>query len=768
MDQGNTPQPPGLEAEAGLFATLVENSLVGVYLFQDGKMLYVNPTFERFLGRSAREISRSNIFEFIHPEDREMVMAKAQSRLEGRLEPEPYVFRILHSTGGVRWVVLLAERILYKGRPALLGNLLDVTELREAQQKSDEIRSLFEGLFEGMPDAIAILDQEGRVTKINPAFEALFGYSPEEALGRFMWDLIETQDRAGEGRENQKRVMAGQTVRMETQRRRKDGTILEVAVTGYPVRMGGKVHGIYAIYQDVTERKAAQRSLERAERRYRELVEQVPAGVYEVDVATARFLTVNDYMVRVFGYSREEFLSMTGYELWTDEGKEILRQRIQRILQDLPVPQVVEYPGRTKDGRAVWARIHSRFFIDEQGRHIARVVLLDVTEQRRLEQEFFQAQKMEAVGRLAGGVAHDINNALTSVLGYADLILSSTEPHDPFHESAREIKEGALRAASITSQLLAFSRKQLIRPQVVDLNEVVSNLARMLGPLIGEDITLQLALSGQPIWVRVDPTQMEQVILNLAINARDAMPKGGRLLLETSLVNLDESYGREHGISLTPGAYARLTVSDTGMGMDEETRQRIFEPFFTTKERGKGTGLGLSTVYGIVKQSGGYIWAYSEPGKGSTFKVYLPLEGQRTAVGEQVLKPAPGIPPTGTETVLVVEDSDQVRRLVKLTLERFGYRVLEASDAEAGLELLKSGDSKVDMLLTDVVLPGMAGPEMAKLAQERVPGLKVLYMSGYTGEFMAGRGALEPAPELMEKPFSPLALARKVREILDR
>ncbi len=767
MDQENTPQPPGLEAEAGIFATLVENSLVGVYLFQDGKMLYVNPTFERFLGRSAREITRSDIFQFIHPEDREMVRVKAQSRLEGRLEPEPYVFRILHPTGGVRWVVLLAERILYKGRPALLGNLMDMTELREAKQESDEIRSLFEGLFESMPDAIAILDQEGRVTQVNPAFEALFGYSPEEALGRFMWDLIETQDRAGEGRENQKRIMAGQTVRMETQRRRKDGTVLEVAITGYPVRIGEKVHGIYAIYQDVTQRKAAQRSLEQAERRYRELVEQVPAGVYEIDVATARFLTVNNYMVRVFGYSREEFLSMTGYDLWTDEGKELLRQRIQRILQGFEVPQVVEYPGRTKDGREVWARLYSHFSKNEEGRPVARVVLLDVTEQRRLQQEFLQAQKMEAVGRLAGGVAHDINNALTSVLGYADIILNTTKPGEPFHEEAREIKEGALRAASITSQLLAFSRKQLIRPKVIDLNALLQNFTRMLAPLLGEDVRLTTMLFPRPIWIKVDPTQMEQVILNLAINARDAMPKGGKLLVQTDLFCLEESYAKSHGVGLPPGPYARLSVSDTGLGMDQKTLEQIFEPFFTTKEMGRGTGLGLSTVYGIIKQNRGDIRVYSEPGQGTTFRIYLPLEPEEGSVLGRGTEPASEDSLAGTETILVVEDSDQVRKLVRTTLERFGYGVIEAADGKAALGLLQKGQPQVDLVITDVVLPEMDGPEMARRAREYIPGLKVIFMSGYTGEFMVERGVLKSGLELIEKPFSPAALVYKVRRMLD-
>lgn len=767
MNLEKPPRPSLLEGDGDLFSTLVENSLVGVYLYQGNRMIYVNPTFERIVGRTSEEVYFSDIFQLIHPEDREMVRAKAGERLEGLLEPEPYSFRILNPKEGVRWVTLLANRVLYKGEAALLGNLVDVTEMIQAQEELKKASALLEGLFHGMPHAVAILDQEGRILRLNRSFQTLFGYSPQEALGRFMWDLIEPPDRSGEGFQNQLKVLAGETVRLETQRRRKDGSTVEVAITGYPVRSGDEICGIYAIYQDITERNRAQRSLEQAERRYRELVEQVPAGVYEIDVESARFLTINSYMIRVFGYSREEFLSMTGFDLWTEEGKEILRQRIQRILQGLEVPQVVEYPGRTKDGREIWARVYSHFSRNEQGKLVARTVLLDVTQQRRLEQQLLQAQKMEAVGRLAGGVAHDINNALTSVLGYADMILNSTKPGEAFHEEAREIKEGALRAASITSQLLTFSRKQLIKPKILDLNALLLNLTRTLAPLIGEDVRIHTVLFPRPLWIKMDPTQMEQVILNLLINARDAMPKGGKLILETDIVQLDEAYAQSHGVSLIPGPYARLCVSDTGLGMDQKTIERIFEPFFTTKEMGRGTGLGLSTVYGIVKQSGGYIWAYSEPGKGSTFKVYLPVEPEEGSGLGRVSQPAPEASLGGDETVLVVEDSGPVRRLVRTTLELFGYRVLDAADGEAALEILQAGEPKVDLVITDVVLPQMPGPEMVKQARQRMPGLKVIYMSGYTGEFMVERGVVEPGLELIEKPFSPEALVYKVRRLLD-
>lgn len=758
----------GAESAESLFGTLVKNSLAGIFLFQD-RIIYLNPTFERILGRTAQEICSGDIFQFIHPEDRELVRQRAALRLEGKLKPEPYSFRILHPVEGIKWVILVAERTLYRGRPALLGNIIDITAQVEAQQQIQQTKALFEGLFLGSPDAIAILDLEGRVRQVNPAFQNLFQYSPEEAVGHFMWELIEPRDRAGEGRENQRRVLSRQTVRMETVRRRKDGALLEVVITGYPILDGDRVQGIYAIYQDISEQKRAQKALERAERRYRELVEQVPAGVYEIEVESARFLTVNDYMCRLFGYSREEFLSMTGFDLWTDEGKYILQERINRILQGFPVPQTVEYPGKTKDGRELWVRVHSRFGHDDSGRPIARVVMLDMTEQRRLQEQFLQAQKMEAMGRLAGGVAHDINNALTAVLGYADLILAA-DPTPSIGEAAQEIKAAAHRAASITSQLLAFSRKQLMKPQLLDLNDVVSRLTKMLAPLIGEDVRLELSLCPEPLRIEADPAQLEQALVNLAINSRDAMPQGGVLRMETAKVELDEKYAQEHGGEVEPGTYARLTISDTGLGMDQETIRHIFEPFFTTKERGKGTGLGLSTVYGIVKQVGGHIWVYSKPGIGTSFKIYLPCleHAKKEGIISRAEPQQQERWPTGSERVLVVEDSDQVRKLIRFSLQRFGYEVMEAPDAESALALLEKTEGSPELLITDVLLPGISGPQLAARAREILPGLRVLYISGYTGDFMARTGVLEPGLDLLEKPFSPMALVRKAREILDR
>lgn len=752
--------------QGDLFRDLVENALIGVYLFQD-RIIYCNPTFERILGREAEEIYASDIFSFIHPEDRAMVERKAADRLAGKLPPEPYVVRVLRPEGAIKWVMLLARKVTLGGRPALLGHIIDITELKEAQARVESASVLLEELFQGSPEAIALLDIEGRVQRVNPAFEKMFAYSESEAKGVFLWELLEPLERAGEGKRNHQRVLAGELLRGETKRKRKDGSLLDVDLIAFSVKVGDQIKGIYVIYRDITEQKRAKEALEKAEKRYRDLVEQVPAGIYEIDVETARFLTVNEYMCRLFGYTREEFLSMTGFDLWTDEGKEILRQRIDAVLKGKPLPQVVEYPGRTKDGRELLVRIHSHFGTDDSGRPIARVVMMDVTEQRRLHEQFLQAQKMEAIGRLASGVAHDINNALMSVMGYADLILINLGQDHPLTEAAKEIKEGAKRAASITSQLLSFARKQMIRPEVIDLNHLVGGIVKMLRPILGEDIKLEAHFSRRPLFVKVDPNQMEQVLMNLAVNSRDAMPEGGRLSIRMDLEELDENSIYRKKLELEPGWYGKISVEDTGIGMDEETMGHIFEPFFTTKELGKGTGLGLSTVYGIVKQAKGDIFVRSEPGSGTTFEIYLPLSQESPQKEAKFHGRGELDSLMGKETILVVEDSEPVRRLIRAALERFGYKILESPDGESALRVLQEKKEDVGLIVTDVVLPGISGPQLVERAREILPGVKALYVSGYPRDHLKGWKLQGPDFHLMEKPFSPLELVKKVRGLLD-
>ncbi|HEY7783757.1 MAG TPA: response regulator [Pyrinomonadaceae bacterium] len=380
------------------------------------------------------------------------------------------------------------------------------------------------------------------------------------------------------------------------------------------------------------------------------------------------------------------------------------------------------------------------------------------------EAQLLQSQKLEAVGRLAGGISHDFNNLLTAIIGYSDLSIRRVSPDDPLRRNLDEIRRASERAAGLTRQLLAFSRKQVMQPKVFELNAVVADVERMLRRMIGDDIDVRTNLDPNSGNVKADPGQIEQVIMNLVVNARDAMPKGGKLSIETSSLYLDEQYSFEH-VSVKPGFYVLLAVSDTGTGMDEETRQHIFEPFFTTKEPGKGTGLGLSTVYGIVKQSSGHVWVYSEPGKGTTFKVYLP----RVEEGAQYYReqePAAEVP-RGTETILLVEDAEMVRNLTREVLENCGYDVIEASNGKRALSICKNRTEPIDLLLTDVVMPEMSGRELADRLVGLHPEMQVLYMSGYTQDAIVHRGTLDEGTNFIQKPFSPDALARKVRIVLD-
>jgi len=388
----------------------------------------------------------------------------------------------------------------------------------------------------------------------------------------------------------------------------------------------------------------------------------------------------------------------------------------------------------------------------------------DRAENRLLEVQLRQSQKVEAVGRLAGGIAHDFNNLLTAIIGYSDILLHDLGANNPLKADVIEIKKAGQRAATLTSQLLAFSRKQVLQPRVLDLNEVVADMDKMLRRLIGEDIELVTHFGPELGRVKADPGGLEQVLMNLTVNARDAMPQGGNLTIETSNAELDDAYARKH-IAVVPGSYVMLAVSDNGCGMDAETQSHLFEPFFTTKELGKGTGLGLSTVYGIVKQSGGYIWVDSEPGTGTTFKIYLPRVSETKETEAFIQEKTEML--TGSETVLVVEDESTVRNLVRSLLQRSGYTVLEATHGEEALRTVVRQEGTIHLMVTDVVLPHMSGRQLAERLATIRPNVRVLYISGYTDNAIVKHGVLDPEIAFLQKPFTPEALLRKVRDVLD-
>jgi len=510
------------------------------------------------------------------------------------------------------------------------------------------------------------------------------------------------------------------------------------------------------------ERAQERRALRESEDRFHAFMDNSPAVAFMKD-EDGRFVYVNQLFERFFKLTRLQWLGKTDFDLWPEETARQLRDNDRAIMaEDRPAEIFEAFPG--PDGILRHWLVFKFPVNDRAGRRFLGGMAVDITERRHLEQQLRQALKMEAIGKLAGGVAHDFNNLVTIITGYSDMVLSRIGPEDPMRRDIEQIKKAGDRAHSLTRQLLAFSRRQMLQPKVLDLNAVVSNLEPMLHRLIGENIELAIVLKPGLGQVKADPGQLEQVIMNLTINARDAMAQGGKLLLETDNATLDDVYARQH-LPMQPGSYVRLAVSDTGCGMDEATQSRIFEPFFTTKEQGKGTGLGLSTVYGIVKQSGGYIWVYSEPGQGTTFKIYLP----RVAAPADSVLPVTHWSklPQGTETLLLVEDEPEVRWLVRDMLQHLGYTILEARHGIEAQVLSIQHPGPIHLLVTDVVMPQMSGREIAEQLRSEHPETKVLYMSGYTDDAVVRHGVLAAEVAFLQKPFTPEGLALKVREVLD-
>jgi len=516
---------------------------------------------------------------------------------------------------------------------------------------------------------------------------------------------------------------------------------------------------------------ASQSDLSQSEERYRDYFENAKDAIYVHDL-NGHYIMVNKAGEELIGYTRDEILQMRISDVVPSAYLDQIHAKLTKKLADNSLT-IYEVEAIRKDGSRVPIEVSSRL-IYENGVPVAvQGSARDITERKRAEEalrasqlQLQQSQKLEAIGQLAGGVAHDFNNMLTAIIGYTDLSLRRVGLENSIRRNLEETKKAAERAASLVRQLLAFSRKQILEPKILDLNDVVKDMHKMLTRLIGENIQLAIRLETNLGSIKADPSQVEQIIVNLVVNARDAMPRGGKVTIETANVTLSDEAALKH-VAVKPGEHVMLAVSDTGSGMDQETQARIFEPFFTTKDVGKGTGLGLSTVYGIVKQSGGNIWVYSEPGMGTVFKVYLPRIDDATASAIDKLAQDINVP-RGSETILLVEDEDVVRGLTRNILMQAGYNVLDAKSGEEAIRLCRAHAGPIDLLLTDVVMPEISGKEVADRLLKLRPTLRTLFMSGYTDEAIVQHGVLDANVKFIQKPFTWVALTRKVREVLNR
>jgi PAS domain S-box-containing protein len=610
------------------------------------------------------------------------------------------------------------------------------------------------------------LDMDGRITLINRKGCDLLGWTEPELLGR---DWIQTclpHRIRGAGTQKLHHLQGGDLPIDEAPilTRSDEERLMEWRNTVLRDD-DGRVIGTFSSGTDITERHQAVEAVRTAEERMRFALQSADVGIWDMDYTTG-VLRWSATLEAQYGLQPGTFAGTFAAfveRIHPDDRASVVEtlETARRIGDDFSIQNRSIWP----DGTVRWLTGAGRMHLDERGEPMRGVgISLDVTERRTLEEQYQQAQKMEAIGRLAGGVAHDFNNLLTVILGYCDLVLDDLDPNDPRQVDMAEIKRAGASASGLTRQLLAFSRKQIIEPTLLDLNVVVADMRAMLGRLIEEDVKVVLGLPTELALVKADRGQVEQIVMNLALNARDAMPTGGTLTIATANVDLDEQYARMH-LEVTPGPYVMLTVTDTGTGMTPEVQARLFEPFFTTKEPGTGTGLGLATVHGIAARSGGSVHVYSEVGRGTSFKVYFP----RADAAEGVVNAPPPVtrPRAGGQTVLVVEDADGLRELARRLLQRQGYTVLVAPNADDALRLFERHAS-IDVLLTDVVMPGTSGPELARQLLERRPTLKVIYMSGYTKEATVQHGVLDPGIAFLHKPFTAETLGRKVREVLNR
>jgi PAS domain S-box-containing protein len=637
---------------------------------------------------------------------------------------------------------------------------MDITERKRAEEELGAEKNKLQAMIDAMEYGISIRDLDYNIIYQNEVLRNFFG----DRLGEKCYQAYEGKDKICDGCPVEMAYKNGKSHTYERKIKMPSGEIAFWENTANPIRdTRGKIVSYLEIARNITERKRVEEALIESEQNYRALFEESKDVIY-MSTPEGKFLDINSAGIELFGYpSKEEILRIDiTNDLYANPDD---REKFQQVLARQGYVKDYEVVFKRKDGEHIIVLLTSTAVLDEKARIIAyRGIMKDITERKRLEQQLLQAQKMEAIGQLAGGIAHDFNNILTAIIGFGTLLKIETSKDDLLRSYVTQILTSAERAANLTQALLAFSRRQIISPRPMNLNEIIQGVERLLSRLIGEDIELSTFLTDKELTVMADSGQIETVLMNLATNARDAMPDGGSLIIKTELTEINHEFIKAYGYG-RPGFYALISVEDTGHGMDEKTKERIFEPFFTTKEVGKGTGLGLSMVYGIIQQHDGYINVYSEPGKGSTFKIYLPLIKSKVEEAELVVHP---VLKRGTETVIVAEDDSQVRELIKEVLEGFGYKVMEAADGEDALKVFNENKDRIQLLILDVVMPKKNGKEVYDEIRKVRPDIKAIFTSGYNVDIIHQKGILEEGSDFISKPISPEELLRKVREILDK
>jgi two-component system cell cycle sensor histidine kinase/response regulator CckA len=670
------------------------------------------------------------------------------------------------------WLSINSSRLSSKNSTTYdaICTISDVTWLKRREDLFDPQQELFRRILETLPEAVALVTHDfGRFLYVSPAYEQIWGRTRESlyADGRSWLDAIPPEDHKAILAGLDRLLKNGETLSVEHRVVRTDHSIrwVEKLASRLADPQGGSSL-IATSARDITARKNSESALIESKNRYDAAISASGQILYDWDLKKDH-VTYSGNVEAILGYSPEELAGRISrwVKIIHPDDRESFEKQIERVLST-HLPFHLRYRVGKKSGRFLEVQGDGYFAADAQG-NLVRMVgfIVDISERRKLEEQLRQAQKMESIGRLAGGIAHDFNNLLTVILGYNQLVRGELGPDHPSQRGIDEVERAGRRAEELTRQLLAFSRRQMLQPKVVDLGDIVSETEQMLRRLIGEDVEIRTVRRPHLGNVKADPGQIVHVLLNLAVNARDAMPDGGSLLIETTNVTLSAHDVESHP-EINPGDYVMLSVTDTGTGMDAETQARIFEPFFTTKQVGKGTGLGLSMVYGTVRQSGGDVWVFSEPGKGTTFKIFLPRTDQNTEDVER----APRVDearPDRAQSVLVVEDEDAIRDLIGFILRGAGYNVLEAQSGADAMNKLAMGREQVDLLLVDVIMPGMSGPELSAQLLNLRSDMRVLYISGYTEEIIYQRGILKPNTPFLRKPFSAQGLLQKIREILD-